>query len=93
MKKFKPQSESSAEHLAATFRELHGFGGGDQVHYTPDYKELGYTIGSLRHPHKVYTIWYTAHQGDGTPVAWLNGVSGCVPISRLSHVNNGDTAA
>ncbi|OFE11417.1 hypothetical protein PHACT_12740 [Pseudohongiella acticola] len=91
MKQFQRQPVTSEER--ATFRDRHGFGAGDQVHYTPDYSGLGYTVQSLRQPHRVYTIALTAHQNDGTPVAWLNGVPGCVPVSRLSHSATGGDAA
>jgi len=93
LKKFKPPVDPAAERMSSTFRDLHGFGAGDQVHYTPDYSEHGYTVITLRQPHKVYTIAMTSYNGDDTPVAWLNGVRGCVPISRLSHVITGGTAA
>lgn len=93
MNKFKRQPDSATEQLSNTFRDLHGFGAGDQVHYTPDYSEHGYTVTTLRQPHKVYTIGMTSYNGDDTPVAWLNGVRGCVPISRLSHVTSGGSAA
>lgn len=38
------------------------------------------------HDGRIYTIAMMGTQGDGTPVAWLQGKPGCVPLDRLTPV-------
>ena len=44
---------------------------------------------SLGQPHdgQIYTIAMMGTQGDGTPVVWLQGKPGCVPLDRLTPVS------
>jgi hypothetical protein len=36
----------------------------------------------------IYQIAMVGTQGDGTPVAWLQGRPGCIPLDRLAPVSN-----
>lgn len=58
------------------FKAEYGYGPGDEVSYP------------LRGERQAYVIKDVSVQGNGEPVAWLSGVSGCVPLHQISHIDN-----